>query len=469
MQLMKTNKPRATSIHKVRRDVVGGKRGAGHYLRRKGRRIRRPDASRIRPGPADPTLTGVAGLAEFGRFSRQIGLDAELKQRFGDMKTGVQVVYPMPEQLRLLLDAQLCGESRVLGLEALAADRLFVHLAGGTVPSIDTVYRDLCRFDDKTLASLEDLMVTQSFALLAAAPAHIHIDIDTTVEPLFGHQEGALPGPNPRYRARPSYHPLLAYVAETGACVGAKLRPGDCGFGADDVPTIVRWIKRIRARVGAATVITVRVDAAGDCSELIEKLETLGVRLVIKLRATANLLGAALVHQKWAVTQQDGDEVVERVAVLDFKRLEWVRRKQPLRVIALRSTERGGQQRQLWEGCDDSVQFYVTNDWLAPPEDIPRDYDGRAEIETIIRDLKHGFGIGDVPSATFNANHAMFLLKLLAHNLLRRFAAATMPRAFYWRSPWLQRVLICRPGRLVRSGRRWTLRTLPKLSIPARE
>lgn len=466
---MKTTTTGATSIHKVRRDVTGGKRGAGHYLQRKGRRIRRPEASRIQRGQPDPTLTGVAGLAEFGSFCRQSNLDSELKQRFGHMKTGIHVVYPMPEQLRLLLDAQLCGESRVFGLEALAADRLFVHLAGGTVPSIDTVYRDLCRFEHKTLAALEDLMVTQGFALLATSPKHIHIDIDTTVEEVFGHQQCALPGPNPRYRARPSYHPLLAVVAETGACVGAKLRPGNRGFGADDAPTIVRWIKRIRARVGADTMITVRIDAAGDCIELIEKLDKLGVRLVIKLRGTSDLLGAALVHQNWMVTQRNGNDVVERVAVLDFKRSIWVKRKQPLRVIALRSTERGGQQRQLWEGCDDSVQFYVTNDWLAAPEDIPRDYDGRAEIETIIRDLKHGFGIGDIPSATFNANQAMFLVKLLAHNLLRRFAAATLPRAFYWRSPWLQRALICRPGRLVRSGRRWTLRTQPNVSTPALE
>ncbi len=32
--------------------------------------------------------------------------------------------------------------------ESLAADPLFVRLAGGVVPSLDTVYRDLCRFDD---------------------------------------------------------------------------------------------------------------------------------------------------------------------------------------------------------------------------------------------------------------------------------------------------------------------------------
>jgi hypothetical protein len=464
---MKTTGARATSIHKVRRDVLGGKRGNGHALQRQGRRIRRPDPSRIRQGRADATLTGVAGLGRFGSFARQIGLDAELKRRFAVMKNGSGVVYPMPAQLRLLLDAQLCGETRVMGLEALAADALFVHLAGGTVPSLDTVYRDLCRFDEETLASLEELMANQSFALLAPRPAHLHVDIDTTVEPLFGRQQGALPGPNPRYHGRPSYHPLLATVAETGSCIGAELRWGDRGFGVRDVPTVLRWLDRLRKRVGSKTVLTVRIDAAGDCSDLLEALDLRGVRFVIKLRATDDLLGAALKHPSWHVTQRDGDAVVERIGVLDFRRAEWMRRKVPLRVIALRSTERGGQQLRLWDDCDESVQFYVTNDWLTPPQDIPREYDGRAEIEPKIDDLKHGLGLGHVPSHDFNANHAMFLIKLLVHNLLRCFAAASLPSLCHWRTPWLRRVLICRPGRLLRSGRRWTLRSAPGLFMPA--
>jgi hypothetical protein len=467
---MKTTRPRATSIHKVRRDVVGGKRGAGHEYQRQGRRVRRPDPLRIHAGRADETLTGVAGLAELGCFARRVGLDGELKRRFGGMKSGLGVVYPMHAQLRLLLDAQLCGESRVLGLEALASDRLFVHIAGGTVPSIDTVYRDLCRFDETTLASLEDLMVQQSFALLAASPEWLHIDIDTTVEPLFGTQEGAKPGPNPRYHGRPSYHPILATVAEFGACVGAQLRHGDRGFGGEDVPTVLKWIDRIHGRVAPKTLCTVRMDCAGDCSELLQALDERNTRFVIKLRATEDLLGAVLAHEHWHVSQRDADNtVVERVGVLNFQRKEWTLREVPLRVIALRSTERGGQQLRLWEDCDESVQFYVTNDWLAQPEDIPREYDGRAEIEPTIDDLKHGMGIGNVPSRDFNANHAMFLLKLLAHTLLRRFAGATLPRAFYWRTPWLLRALICRPGRLLRSGRRWTLRTASLGVTHARE
>ncbi|XXU81970.1 hypothetical protein WMF21_29820 [Sorangium sp. So ce1099] len=57
----------------------------------------------------------------------------------------------MAAQMRLLMDSALAGEERIFGIEALAVDPLFVHLAGGMVPSIDTVYRDLCRFETVAL------------------------------------------------------------------------------------------------------------------------------------------------------------------------------------------------------------------------------------------------------------------------------------------------------------------------------
>jgi hypothetical protein len=43
-----------TSIHKVRRDALGGKRGDGHL--HLGEKIRRPDPGRIRVAGSDPTL-----------------------------------------------------------------------------------------------------------------------------------------------------------------------------------------------------------------------------------------------------------------------------------------------------------------------------------------------------------------------------------------------------------------------------
>lgn len=460
-----TKTKRATSIHKVRRDVLGGKRGQGHQWRCAGRRIRRPSAECISKGQPDSTLTGVGGLVAFGRFTRRHGVERELRRRFSDLKSGSGVVYPMEAQLRLLLDLAVAGEDRIFALEALSADRLFVHLAGGMLPSIDTVYRDLQRFEAPALADLESMMAAHGLSAIARSLGHVHVDLDTTVEPLFGSQEGALPGPNPRYHGRNSYHPMLGVVAETGTCIGAELRPGDTAFGDADVPTVMRWLERLRASLAPETLITARMDAAGDCTKLLESLDDASVRFIVKLRWSDLLLGYALVHENWRITNRDAlDHPTERVAELPFVRAEWGKRQLPFRVIALRSTERrSGQQLRIWDDPDESVQFYVTNDWITPPEEIPFEYDGRAEVEPVIRDLKNGLGLGKVPSETFNANHAMFLIKLLAHNLLRCFVTETEPRLAYWRTPWVRRALILRPARLLRSGRQWTLR-LPSSS-----
>lgn len=189
----------------------------------------------------------------------------------------------MDAQLRLLLDANVAGEARVFGLESLAADPLFVRLAGGVVPSIDTVYRDLCRFDDAAIADLEEMMFEQGLASVRDLKSKaVHLDVDATVESVFGTQGGALPGPNPRYHARASYHPILVYCAEAGTCVGALLRPGDTGLGDDDAPTIGRWIRRFRAAVGGDVQVTMRIDAGGDCAAIYAAAQRAGARFIGK-------------------------------------------------------------------------------------------------------------------------------------------------------------------------------------------
>jgi hypothetical protein len=146
-----------TSIHKVRRDALGGKRGDGHL--HLGEKVRRPHPARIRVAGGDPSPTGCGGLAVFGTYLREQGIDRELARRFTRLKSGpLLVVYPMAAQLRLLFDAAAVGENRVFGLESWAADALFVRLAGGVIPSLDTVYRDLARFDEAAIADLRKLL-----------------------------------------------------------------------------------------------------------------------------------------------------------------------------------------------------------------------------------------------------------------------------------------------------------------------
>lgn len=444
-------KKRASSTRKVRRDVTGGKRGDGN---RRHRKIRRPDPGVIQAGNPDPSLTGIAGLVGFGGYLRSIGLDNDMRQLFGRLKTAPGVVYPMYAQLRLLTDAFAVGETRVFGVEGLASDPVFIYLAGGVVPSLDTLYDDLDRFDAPALVDLENLMATQGLAgVRKVRGTYVHLDVDTSVLPIFGNHEGALPGYNPRYHGRPSFHPMIARIAETGTVVGGQLRPGDTGFGGDDVPMLVKWVRRTRQHLRLGTSLCVRIDSAGDCTEVMHALHQESAFYVIKGKITEDVYGAITRATNWKTVDVDADnKPIRQVAELEFCRTSWRKKNLKVRVIAVRSLERQGKQLPLLDDADWTVQVFLTNR-IEDANDIAWDYDQRAGIEPLIAELKGAWGIGAASSYGFAANHAVFLLKLLTHNLLDRYAKQHFPTVSRWRTPWRRRTLLRVPGRLSRSGR----------------
>ena len=460
---MQTHQP-TPGTKKVRRDSLGGKRGNGDQ---RSCRIRRPDPRKIHVGRPDPGLTGYGGLAQFGGFVRDLGVPAALRELFFRLKAGAMVVYPMEAQIALLIDATAAGEQRVFGIEALSADPIFLHMAGGVVPSIDTIYRDLRRFDDQAIVDLEALTAEHGLAAVRAKRRPLlHLDVDTTVEAVFGDHEGALLGYNPRYHGRPSYHPILARCAETDTVVGAKLRPGNTSFGDADAPSVGVWIDRVHEAAGAKTLIYVRIDSAGDCTMIMRTIAAKGAYFQIKGKPTPDLCMAIyrVPPGCWRTVDVDADgKATRQVAEVDFERDEWKKQGLTVRVIAVRSKERDtGKQLYLWEDSEWSVQAFLTNDLDADADELAREYDGRAGIEPLIAELKGAFGIGKVPSADLQANHAAFLIKLLSHNLLRRYVLARAPALAAWRAPWLRRALIVVPGRFGRHGRSPWLRLAPR-------
>jgi hypothetical protein len=464
--------------NKARRDVLGGQRGDGNE---RTRRVRRPDPRTIHIGKPDPHLTGVAGLVGFGAYLYELGVDRVLHKLFNHLKTGHRTVYVMGIQLRLLIDLFVVGEFRIFGLEALAADPLFVRLCGGVVPSLDTPYRDVRRFDAPEIDALEALMAAQGVALLGRRlrGSKVHVDIDTTVEPLFGDAiEGAEPGYNPQYHGRPSYHPVVIRVAETDTAVGAVLRPGNTTFGAAEIPAIVKAIDRTREAAGPDALLYARIDAAGDCTEVMSAIDQRGSFFLIKAKMDPHLMGAISACKKWRTVDWDADGRPSRqVAEIDFARegwtsTEWTNAEKRVRVIAIRSRDDDahGKRVYLWEGSEYTARAYLTNDIYSDADVLAQDYDGRAGVESLIGEFKSHLGIAKVSSESFDANHVTLLLKLLTHNLLRRYVAEKAPHLRTWRAPWLRRALILIPGRLVMAaGRKLILHMAPRSEFTPRE
>jgi hypothetical protein len=462
--------PTARRTPRVRRDEAGGKRPDGHVQSK----VRhRPDPARIHVTPTTDRLTGVAGLVAFGVFLRAIGLDAARHAAFDDLKEGPRMVYRVGEVLRLLRDALVAGETRVFGLEALAADALLTRLAGGMVPSVDIVYDDLRRFRALDRNAPRDLMVEHGLALRRGrAFTILHLDIDTTVEPLFGAEiEGARPGPNPRYHGRPSDHPLLARIAEVNAIVGARLRPGDRSFGEADVPWLREVLQTVRKAVGPTVLLVVRIDAAGDCLAVLKAVDALGVRVLVKAKMTPDRCAGivALPATQWRTTDRDVDgRPSQQMATLDFTRSCWDAACVRFDVVAVRERDKdGGRKLYRWPDTDWTAHAYVSNAFDWDEEESVATYAPRAGIEPLIGELKRSYGLGQVPTGDFDANHVMFLLKLLAYNLVQRFVRARHPALTGWHLPWLRRVLFCVPGRLVRHARGTELQ-VPETSRIAR-
>ena len=264
---------------------------------------------------------------------------------------------------------------------------------------------------------------------------------------------------------------MLARIGELGSVVGAQLRRGDTGFGADDVPTMRRWVRRAKNKLRQGVSLCVRIDSAGDCAEVLLALHEEQVFYVIKAKMSPDLYGAVSWATNWKTTDVDADgRPIRQVTELDFSRATWRDKGVKPRVIAVRSIDRHGKQLPLMDGADWTVQVFLSNRTEEDADDVAWDYDKRAGIEPLIAELKGAWGIGHASSYGFAANHAVFLLKLLTHNLLDRYATEQFPELPRWRTPWRRRTLLRVPGRLSRSGRGRSLRLPPGSPLlPKRE
>src|SRR5690606_7551776 len=108
--------------------------------------------------------------------------------------------------------------------------------------------------------------------------------LDSTVVVRYGLQQaGAEKGYNPKKPGRPSHHPLLAFIQETGDCLGALWRPGNAHTAAGAGPWLAERIAWLRA-AGVAE-ITVRLDKGFFSKDMVRTLEELGVRYLLKVPA----------------------------------------------------------------------------------------------------------------------------------------------------------------------------------------
>jgi hypothetical protein len=398
--------------------------------------------------------TRYGGFNALSDFVAAQGIDRALTEAFGRAKAP-WATYSLPETLRHLLDGYLLGVERVWHFAELEQEPLLcVKRDRERLPDHTLLYRELARFDAPgMLGRLRPVGETLLGTALADQPWYT-LDCDSTVETVYGEQDGARPGPNPHKRGRASYHPLLCRERKSGLMVHSQLRPGDTGSATGAVAFLRQAVARLPH--SRRRTVLIRADRGFAVEALYARCERRGWHHVIKLRVTADLASRIWTHAaqgRWRVVDAEATTPIE-VAELRFRRGCWSRVR---RVVLTRRRDAENPQGHLWDAAGYNYAAYVTDvDWA--PEDVVAFYDKRADMEKAIHELKEDFGIDRITSSSFGANAADLELKTLAFNLLVLYQRRVLGWAVRQRAKTLRRRVLAIAGQLIRTAGQWVLK-----------
>lgn len=225
-------------------------------------------------------LTDGGGVLLVRRLWDRLGLG----QRIDTEATWLRGDYRPSLLVELWIVLLLYGGGSMDDLRLLSGRGLRRLFGWKAVPDPTTFGRWLRRGGERMAEQLDAVlwqMVRGRWAT-AGVPRAVMLVLDSTVVQRYGlKQAGAEKGYNPTKKGRPSHHPLVAFLAETGDCLGVRWRPGNANTAAGAIP----WIQTLVAQLRAAGVeeITLRLDKGFFSREMVAALEALGVSYVLKV------------------------------------------------------------------------------------------------------------------------------------------------------------------------------------------
>jgi hypothetical protein len=280
-------------------------------------------------------------------------------------------------------------------------------------------------------------------------PWPVTIDVDSTHCQTYGLAKQGAAGID-RHGER-GYHPLLATVAGSGDVLGSRLREGVANSGRGAASFITEAINRAR-RAGASGPITVRADSGFSNHKVVQACHKAGVTcsITVKLTKAVHKVIAQIPADAWAPIPYwlEGGADVAETSYRPFGRKGRV-----MRLIVRRVRPTPGSQLALF--CDYDYHPFIT-DRQGSTLELEADHRRHAEVENVIRDLKHGVGLNHLPSGKFAANAAWLTLNVIAHNLARWTSRIGLGEQLITTKTLRTRYLNL-PGRLTRSARRWHL------------
>ena len=397
-------------------------------------------------------LTHFGGLYLIQRFFQKINLRSLLSQYTHFLQRNNR--YAVAEEMLALIYPISLGLGRIETSHLLKQNGVFQYLTGLPVyPNPTTLRRFLLRMAPLALPKLRKLhdRLLLSMILRPKPPIRVIFDLDSTVLILYGKQEMARIGYNPKKWGRPSYHPLLCFNGITKDFWHGELRPGDTHTATGTV----ELLKAVFAKLPPSVkIVIIRADKGFYDHETIEYIESQKAFFVIVAKLTGPIK-RTLSTLSYRV-HSSGLETAEFM----YQPTKW---KKGYRFVVVRRLipEDPSEQLTLFSMGKHSYQVVVTNMKLTPLNTW-RFYNGRAAVELIIKELKGNYPLGKIPTKHFPANEAYFHTLLFSYNLINWFKRLCLPTEFQNMTlKTLSSRFLSIPSELIKSENR------PMLKLPA--
>lgn len=314
--------------------------------------------------------------------------------------------------VKTMLSGHFIGIDKLERLKLLKNDPL-VREFDISVKEPETVSRFLSNFSFKTTQMFREINFKVFKKLLSKSGlTSITIDIDSSVINVEGHQEGATKGYNPKKLGNRCYNVQFAFCDELKAYVTGFVRSGNA-YTANGAAEL---IKEIVATLKAQNLeIFFRMDSGYFDEEIIETIESLGCKYLIKAKAYSTLTSQVADLSIPFVKGTEGRETTELFTKLD----KWEKKRRFV-VSRVLKPEKERAQLSLLEGYEYEYFFFVTNTKLLS-EAVVISYEKRGNAENYIKEAKYDMAVGQLLLKSFWANEAVFQMMMLSYNLFLLF------------------------------------------------
>lgn len=393
-------------------------------------------------------LTHFGGVYFFHEFLRVLQLRNFLALRLRYPRRNHR--YSVSQMILALVYPLVLGLDRLETAAFLRSNGTFQYLTGlQSFPDPQTLRRFLVQAPDSLWQEMHILndRLLQSFVHLPDHRSRLILDLDSTVVTVFGHQEQAAVGYNPRYRGKRSYNPLLCIEANSSYLWDTELRAGNASTWEGSPALLDTCFVNVPVDIRE---IRLRADSGFGFNPVLEALEQRSVHYAVVARMTSGL-------RRWLSSlQYQSVNSVWEMAEFDHRSHGWPHARRFC--VARRFIPNEETQSTLFSLGRHVYRVWVTNMNLTPAG-IWHFYDGRAAMEPRIGELREDYALRKIPSRSFAANALYLEIIRLAYNLVTAFQRTCLQES--WQSLTLSKLrfkLFLIPGELTRPQNRPVLR-----------